>query len=67
MTIKVVIERGEDGFFVAHCPSLKSCWSQGQTRDEALANIREAIALYLECDTDEVAETADRQVVELAL
>ena len=39
MTIKVVIERGEDGFFVAHCPSLKSCWSQGQIRDEALANL----------------------------
>ena len=66
MTIKVVVERGEDVFFVAHCPSLKSCWSQGQARDEALANIREAIGLYLECDTDEVVQTADRQVVELA-
>ena len=47
MTIKVLIRRGEDGFFVANCPSLKSCWSQGKTREEALANIREAIALFL--------------------
>ena len=48
MNVKVVLERGEDGYFVAHCPALKSCWSQGKTREEALANIREAIALYLE-------------------
>jgi predicted RNase H-like HicB family nuclease len=48
MTLHVVIERGEDGFFSAHCPALKSCWSQGRTRDEALSNIREAIDLYLE-------------------
>ena len=47
MNVKVVIERGDDGYFVAHCPVLKSCWSQGKTRDEALINIREAIALFL--------------------
>jgi len=41
MSLKVVIERGEDGFFVAHCPSLKSCWSQGKTRAEAIENIIE--------------------------
>jgi len=48
MNTKIVIEAGEDGYFVAHCPSLKSCWSQGKTREEALRNIREAIVLYLE-------------------
>ncbi len=48
MTLQVVIERGEDGWFSAHCPSLKSCWSQGRTREEALQNIREAAELYLE-------------------
>lgn len=48
MKIKVVIELGEDGYFVAHVPSLKSCWSQGTTRKEAFQNIREAIDLYLE-------------------
>lgn len=47
MKIKVIIEKGEDGFYSARCPALRSCWSQGRTRDEALLNIREAIELYL--------------------
>ena len=67
MNVKVVIERGEDGYFVAHCPALKSCWSQGTTREEALINVREAIALYLEPESAEVEQTAEREVVELAL
>ncbi|MEK6282482.1 MAG: type II toxin-antitoxin system HicB family antitoxin [Acidobacteriota bacterium] len=48
MNIKVLVEPGEDGYFVAHVPALKSCWSQGKTKAEALENIREAIDLYLE-------------------
>ncbi|MCE9552219.1 MAG: type II toxin-antitoxin system HicB family antitoxin [Planctomycetes bacterium] len=67
MKVKVVIERGENGYFAAHCPALKSCWSQGKTREEALDNIREAIALYLEPESTELVETAEREVVELAL
>ena len=43
-----VIEVGEDGYFVAHCPALRGCWSQGKTRTEAQANLQEAIALWLE-------------------
>ncbi len=39
MKIKVILEKGEDGYFVAHCPSLKSCWSQGKTKEEALKNV----------------------------
>ena len=39
MNVKVVVELGEDGYYVAHCPSLKSCWSQGKTREEAIANV----------------------------
>jgi predicted RNase H-like HicB family nuclease len=53
MNVKVIVEHGEDGYFVAHVPALKGCWSQGKTRDEALANIREAIDLYLESDHEE--------------
>lgn len=48
MNIKVIVETGEDGYFVARVPSLKGCWSQGKAREEALDNIREAIDLYLE-------------------
>jgi predicted RNase H-like HicB family nuclease len=45
---RVVIEPDEDGIFVAACPSLPGCVSQGKTRKEALANIRDAMAGYLE-------------------
>ena len=65
MNLKIVIERGEDGCFVACCPSLKSCWSQGKTREEVLKNIREAIDLYLEPAPEELAGKQD--VVELAV
>jgi len=67
MTVKVIIEPGEDGFFVAHCPSLKGCWSQGKTREEALSNIREAIALYLEPELEEISVASGREVVDLVL
>lgn len=43
----VIIEKDEDGFY-AWCPELKGCQSQGDTLDETMANIREAIELYLE-------------------
>ncbi|NOH04632.1 MAG: type II toxin-antitoxin system HicB family antitoxin [Chloroflexi bacterium] len=65
MNIQVIIERGEDGFFVAHVPSLPSCWSQGRTREEALENIREAIDLYLESEPAELTE--DQEIVELTI
>lgn len=45
---EVIIELGEDGFFVAYCPALRSCWTQGLTMDEVLRNIHEAIELYLQ-------------------
>ena len=48
MRYRVLIEQDEDGVFVAEVPSLPGCVTQGGTRDEALSNVREAIALYLE-------------------
>lgn len=66
MKIKVIIEKGQDGYFVARCPSLKSCWSQGRTEEEALKNIREAIELYLETD-EELVEDKDHKVFEVAV
>ena len=44
---QVVIHAGEDGFWVAEVPSLPGCISQGETREKALENIREAIAGYI--------------------
>lgn len=46
MKRRVLLYPGEDGYIVAEVPSLPGCVSQGQTRDEALANIQEAIALH---------------------
>ncbi len=66
MKIKVIIEKGEDGYFVARCPSLKSCWSQGKTEEEALRNIREAIELYLEPD-EELVEDERHKIYEVAV
>ena len=44
----ITLERDEDGVWVAECPSIPGCVSQGKTREEALSNIREAIAGCLE-------------------
>lgn len=48
MTRRVILYPGEDDYVVAEVPSLPGCVSQGKTRDEALANILEAIALHVE-------------------
>jgi len=47
MKFRVHVEPGEDGVFVAECPTLPGCISQGRTRPEALENIKDAIAGYL--------------------
>lgn len=43
---QVLVYPGEDGYWVAECPSLPGCISQGETREKAILNIREAIDLY---------------------
>ncbi|MBA3248411.1 MAG: type II toxin-antitoxin system HicB family antitoxin [Pyrinomonadaceae bacterium] len=48
MKYRVLIEPDEDGVYVAEVPALPGCISQGQTREEAVENIKEAIAAYLE-------------------
>lgn len=44
---EVFIFRGEDGYWVAECPSLPGCISQGKTKEEAVSNIKEAIEGYI--------------------
>jgi predicted RNase H-like HicB family nuclease len=48
MKFVVTLQPGEDGFIIAECPALPGCMTQGRTREEALANIGEAIELNLE-------------------
>ena len=48
MKYRIVIEQDEDGKFIASCPTLPGCWSQGDTRDEARLNITDAMRGFLE-------------------
>ena len=63
MKLVVVLEPQEEGGFTAFVPSLPGCISQGETKEEALKNITEAIELYLEADTNELVEFTGEQVV----
>lgn len=65
--ISVVIEKDEDGYY-AYCPELKGCYSQGNSLEEAKANIQEAIELYLETLSEpEKQDLLNREVLTMTL
>jgi predicted RNase H-like HicB family nuclease len=64
---QVVFMPGEDGWIVAECPSLPGCVTQGRTREEALANIKEAMELWLQVEAEEHGQPPEPREVELAL
>jgi predicted RNase H-like HicB family nuclease len=66
MKFRVVIERGEDGYYVVTVPSLPGCISQGKTKEEALKNIKEAIELYLEVLQEKELKKLEKVEVEVA-
>ena len=68
MRITVTIDRDEDGVWIVECPSIPGCVSQGATKDEALVNIREAIAVCMEVRAEQgLPLTIETQQVEVAL
>ncbi len=68
MKFKVVLEKGEDGYYVVTVPSLPGCISQGKTKEEALENIKEAIELYLEVlQEKELKKIQKAEVVEVVV
>lgn len=68
MLFSVTLERDEDGVWVASCPSIPGCVSQGGTRDEALESVREAIGLCLEVRAEQgLPLTIETRQVEVAL
>jgi predicted RNase H-like HicB family nuclease len=68
MNVKIVVHEAEEGGFWAEVPALPGCVSQGETMDELLARMREAIQAWLDTEPlDDRAETQSRQVVELTL
>lgn len=67
MRFKVVLEPSDEGGYTVHVPSLPGCISEGDTKDEALANIEEAISLYLEPVEDDWIVEKDALVHEIEL
>jgi len=67
MKLKVILEPSEDGGYTVFVPSLPGCISEGDTVDEAMANIREAIELYLEPVDDDIIIHENAFVQELAV
>lgn len=67
MKLNVVLEPSEEGGYTIHVPSLPGCISEGETQEEALANIREAIELYLESVEDDWVDGEGVLIQELIL
>lgn len=67
MKLKIILEPSEEGGYTAIVPSLPGCISEGDTREEALANIKEAIELYLEPIEDDLVLTTNAEITEIAL
>lgn len=67
MKLKIVLEPSKEGGYTVVVPSLPGCISEGDTREEALKNIREAIALYLEPIEDDQVFAPNSEAVELSV
>ena len=68
MKLSVTVDRDEDGMWVVECPAIPGCVSQGKTKEDALKNIKEAIALCLEVRAERgLPLTVETRQVEVAL
>lgn len=67
MKLQIVLEPSEEGGYTAVVPALPGCLSEGDTREEALANVQEAIALYLEPVEDDWDFAPNAEVLEVAV
>jgi predicted RNase H-like HicB family nuclease len=67
MKFRIILEPSEEGGYTVIVPSLPGCVSEGNTREEALKNIREAIELYLEPVEDDISFSPDSEQLEIAL
>lgn len=68
MVYRVIIEKGEDFGYVAHCPAIPGCHSQGETMEEAIENIKDAIRGCLSVlDKDLIFEEKEIASIEIAV
>jgi predicted RNase H-like HicB family nuclease len=67
MTLKVVLESSDEGGYTVYVPALPGCISEGDSLEEAMTNIREAVDLYLETVEDDIVNGAGLEVRELVV
>ncbi|QTA91761.1 type II toxin-antitoxin system HicB family antitoxin [Desulfonema magnum] len=67
MKLKIIFEPSEEGGYTIYVPSLPGCISEGDTKEEALSNIREAIQLYLEPTEDDMVYADNNEIMEIAV
>ena len=67
MKIKIYLEPSDEGGYTAIVPSLPGCISEGETKEEAIENIKEAIELYLEPVEDDILAISNVEKLELAI
>jgi len=67
MNLKIVFEKSDEGGFTVYVPGLPGCISEGDTREDAMANIKEAIDLYLEPVEDDLPLGLETEIMEIAL
>ena len=67
MKLKIVLETSDEGGYTVYVPSLPGCISEGDTKEEALSNIKEAIELYLESVDDDLTLSPKVEIMEIAV
>ena len=67
MKLRVVLEASDEGGYTAYVPSLPGCISEGDTREQAISNIGEAIELYLEPVEDDLTPSPDAEITEVSV
>ena len=70
MKYPVIIEKGRESGYVAYCPALKGCVSQGADKEETMSNIKEAIEVYIEALVEDglsVPNEVGRETVEIEI
>ena len=67
MKLQIILEPSDEGGFTAYVPSLPGCISEGNTKEEAVKNIKEAIELYLEPIEDDTEFSPKAEILELSV
>ena len=67
MKLHIVLEQSADGGYTVYVPALPGCISEGQTKSQALRNIKEAIQLYLEPVDDELVRSKESHLTEITV